>query len=683
MPPKAPSAPKPPKRPKQGSTLTHACGDGCHDDASPDAAEEAAASSRKADAYKQRKALNRSQAHTAVKCCLKKRVAPKAWDATRAAVDEAVLHVSKVTRRGSLVASLVTLELLKKGSLPDSFAANDTFLRNCFLVGLAGTNDGDMLADVRDVVSMHSDALAGQAVSRIPGDRQLITYAAQAYGVNFKNHVLVNHEKRLRAYVCAVLARHYGSVGRRWPKGLAFRAVKYVLNIWSHTSDLSFGSAPFDPVVMMELQKLREKHMQLLGDMGVRPKNLDVMRRTLELNYWILRRLEVLGGRQFGIAPLASIKRHHIKVDKPVFKDFFFPRLKAAGIFGANMRANVLEDDDIYEANLLSVFPKLRNLRSARMGWKPAAVIQTDGYSLCASFINLKKPAPSKEEKKLEGCLPVPSSLTGPTSTPDIGVDMGVVNVFYAAWEREDGTSGQRALTRAEYYRTGGIRRHTEIVGRRTKRVARVVEEMSTTAHRTWRSDRVAAYAAVCSANHAALWRELGDARLARSRMVEYMQKTKALDGFAKGLKQDCGVADPVVACGFPSYCCNAGGLPSAPTTAAFKRLRMYFKVVPTDEYNTSKYCHVCNSRLVAPRMKKNYSNGKVVEVRGIRLCNSTTCLELHGHQRHEWEPDRWRNYVRYARDKVGAANILRCGGKLHAQRPQCLQRPVRIVGLP
>ena len=644
----------------------------------------AAASSRKADAYSQRKALNRSQAHTSVKCCLKKRVAPEAWDATRAAVDEAVLHVSKVTRRGSIIASLVTLELLKKGPLPESFAESDTFLRQCFLVGLHGTKDQEMQADIRAVVAQHSGALAGQTVARVTGDSQLITYAAQAYGVNFMNHVLVNHEKRLRAYVCAVLARNYGTVARRWPKGLAFRAVKYVLNIWSATSDLSFGSAPFDPVVMFEVQKLREKHMELLGGVGPRPKKLDVMRRTLELNFWILRRLEVLGGRQFGIAPLASVRRHHIKMDKPVFRDFFFPRLKAAGFFDAKMKANVMADDDVYEANLLAVFPKLLNLRSARMGWKPSAVIQTDGYSLCASFVNLARQAPNKEEKKLEGCLPVPSTDQPPTGLvavpggylPNIGVDMGVVNVFYAAWVREDGTTGQRALTRAEYYRTGGIKRHTAIVARRTKRVAHVVEEMSTNAHRTWRADRLAAYASVCSANHEALWRELGDARLARSRMVEYMHKTKALDGFARGLKRECGYADPIVACGFPSFCCNAGGLPSAPTTAAFKRLRMYFKVVPTDEYNTSKFCHVCNSKLVAPRMKKDNINGKVVEVRGIRLCNSTTCLELHGRQRHEWEPERWRNYVRYARDKVGAANILRCGGRLHAQRPQCLQRP-------
>ena len=642
----------------------------------------AAAPSRKADAYVQRKALNRSQAHTTVKCCLKKRVAPKAWDATRAAVEEAVLHVSKVTRRGSIVASLVTLELLKKGRLPNSFAENDTFLRQCFLVGLHGTDDEEIQADIRDVVVQHSGALAGQTVARVAGDGQLITYAAQAYGVNFKNHVLVNHEKRLHAYVCAVLARHYGPDARRWPKGLAFRATNYVLNIWSNTSNLRFRSAAFDPVVMFEVQKLREKHMELLGGMGPRPKKVDIMRRTLELNFWILRRLEVLGGRQFGIAPLASVRRHHIKVDKPVFRDFFFPRLKAAGFFKETMRASAMKDDDVYEANLRAVFPKLINLRSARMGWKPSAVIQTDGYSLCASFINLEKQAPSKEEKKLEGCLPVPTDNEDPAAVPegrlpDIGVDMGVVNVYCAAWKREDGTTGQRALTRAEYYRTGGIKRHTAIVARRTKRVASVIEEMSTNAHRTWRADRLAAYASVCSANHEALWRELGDARLARSRMVEYMLKTKALDGFARGLKRECGNSlntDPVVACGFPSFCCNAGGLPSAPTTAAFKRLRMYFKVVPTDEYNTSKYCHVCNNKLVAPRMKKD--NGKVAEVRGIRLCNSTTCLELHGRQRHEWEPERWRNYVRYARDKVGAVNILRCGGRLHAHRPQCLQRP-------
>lgn len=325
-------------------------------------------------------------------------------------------------------------------------------------------------------------------------------------------------------------------------------------------------------------------------------------------------------------------------------------------------------------AALQSLFGGARRLRSAAKGWKLDATFKTDGYSLCASLTNTQKRAKSKEERKLEGCLPAAALPEGATLASVVGVDMGLVNIFYAAW-REGGELKNLSYTRKQYYKEGGIARHTAMARRRSKRVAGVVELLSETAKRTWRAPVFAAYAAVCSAHNEALWRELGDRRLARSRMVVYMEKTAALDGFVNRLKK-CTKSLPerVVGCGFPSYNCNAGGCQSAPTTAAFKRLRMGMRTVPVDEFRTSKRCPHCDGALAAPR--KRNEKGKLIEVRGIRLCGSTTCLELRGDRVYTRDPGRWRNNVRYNRDGVGAANIMRCAGLANAERPPCLRRP-------
>ncbi len=657
------------------------------DEAEPSGGEAAGGPSARDAAYGARMARNRAHPHTTIKACLKSRVAPEAWEATIAAIDEAVLHVSKIARRGSQVVSLVALDLLRRGPLPDTFAAGNTFFRQCFLAGLErnGTPGTVSDPDVQRIATLHAGALSGQRVSRIRGDGQLLSYAAQDYTVNFRNHILVNHEARLKAYVRAVLTKHYGPArSKKWPKALLFRAVKYVTHVWDATADLRFGDAAYDPLVVADLQRLREKHSELLGA-GRRLNARETANRTLELQYWILRRLEVLGGRQFAIAPLAAVRRQHMTIDRVVFREFLFPRLQLAGFFSeGTSSADLKNDAEICDAHMAQVFRGGRKLRSARAGWVPTAVLQTDGYSLCTNMINTQRTVTAAQgtgrerrsqarEAKLEGCLPADWS----ERPPDIGVDMGLVNIYYAAWEKADGGLGTKSLTRAEYYKAGGIKQHTGIVKRRMLRLAPVVTAMAETARRTWRSDAFLAYVVVCSENHAALWEELGDKRLARSRMATFMSKTRALDGFVRSMVAESGIVDPVVACGFPDYNCNAGGCPSAPTTTAFKRLRLYTRLLPTDEYNTSRYCHQCNARLVAPRRKNE--NGKMVEVRGIRLCNSTTCWMLHGDRDYERDPGKWKKHVRYARDKVGAANILRCGGRAPQQRPQCLRRPLAV----
>ena len=632
--------------------------------------------SEAARSFGARKARSKAHPHTSVKCCLKGRLDSRWRDDCLQFIDAAVEHVSRITRRGALLFNLVTLEHLRRGALPGNFAADDNFFRQCFRFGLgAGTpaEDGGLL----DVAIPHLPALAGQACPRIRGDAQLISYACNAYRVNFKNHVVVNFEARLRGYVRAVLVKHYG---KRAPKALAYRGTRYVTDIWNTTADLSFGGSRYDPAVAVELQRLRDKHGELLGWFGA----LAAKERTkaawhrrflgqLELEYWILRRLEVLGGRQFSIAPVAAVRRQHITIDKKVFRDYLFPRLLATGHFKPGTRArDILVDEEV--ATLQSLFGGARRLRSAAKGWEPDAIFKTDGYSLCVSMTNTKRPAKSKEERKLEGCLPAAALPDGATLASVVGVDMGLVNIFYAAW-REGGELKHLSYTRKQYYKEGGITQHTAMVRRRSQRVAAVVELLSETAKRTWRAPIFAAYAAVCSEHNEALWRELGDRRLARSRMVTYMKKTAALDGFVNRLKGSTeSLPERVVGCGFPSYNCNAGGCQSAPTTAAFKRLRMGMRTVPVDEFRTSKRCPECDGALVAPR--KRNENGVLVEVRGIRLCGSTTCLELRGDRVYTREPARWRNNVRYNRDGVGAANIMRCAGLANAERPLCLRRP-------
>ena len=260
---------------------------------------------------------------------------------------------------------------------------------------------------------------------------------------------------------------------------------------------------------------------------------------------------------------------------------------------------------------------------------------------------------------------------------------MGVVNLFYMAWRNSHGDLESDYLGGLDYHTRSGSLRHIGIMKRRQRKVRKEERALSQTTHKSKDVDEFLRYTKAWADRKDAFWKSYGDKRNKRSEMVRYIQKRGTVDRFLRSCKTKVlssrgGETSNVRwLCGIPTYRCTAGGRTAVPTSWAYRRLAAVAHTVPVDEYMTSQICYNCDKKLSPPKFRND--EGKLREVRGIRLCNSRVCRELHNHHPpHAWEPSKWMNNVRYNRDKVGAANILRCGGLSNYERPLPLQRPSR-----
>ena len=133
-------------------------------------------------------------------------------------VDELVLDVSKCARYGSMMFNTILLSHLErsKGSLPDSLdISNDKVLNN--LIRHCFVNDlGD--PHVNEVFERHRDVFADMVPQRLKGDGNAITYSSNQYITNFKNHVNVNIEDRVKELIKSFLKYHDMRLakGERW-----------------------------------------------------------------------------------------------------------------------------------------------------------------------------------------------------------------------------------------------------------------------------------------------------------------------------------------------------------------------------------------------------------------------------------------------------------------------------------
>lgn len=83
----------------------------------------------------------------------------------------------------------------------------------------------------------------------------------------------------------------------------------------------------------------------------------------------------------------------------------------------------------------------------------------------------------------------------------------------------------------------------------------------------------------------------------------------------------------PVIAFGAAKFNPNGKNELSAPTTFVSKTCARFFYTKMVDEYNTSKICPCCNSRI--QKVIKKLEDGSIREVRGLRRCCSTVCSQV------------------------------------------------------
>ena len=658
-----------------------------------------------------RKKDNRSCVHTTVKCCFKKAIASR-HDSCLEAVSEGgwlensgikprrllpapsaervfevirplVETVSRAARRGSLLAGLVLLVELRDGDgrLRDSALGggkNDSFMGQCFTAGSFPTRGRSQQLDVCDprvdeVAKRFEGLLIPFCYSRLHGDRQAIQAAANEHWTNFRNHFEVNLEARLVRYIKTVV-RRYCPRGRV-PRSDFQKALRYVTRP-REGDTVPDMSESFRGIAWTKLVELRERALEASapqnGD-GVSSslKKHRSLLRLVELTYWILQRVEDMGGKPFCMFPLCGHQLRHVAVDQRVFADYIYPRLVNRGFYRDPGPSEVLESEAMW-----SLLPGAWNLRGAQ--WSPAACFKTDGYSLC---VTLQKPGAgqNKFDKKQE----LAERLV-PSGAVRIGIDMGLRTIFHAAWKSSNAPGApwkEKTLTRTEYYKEAKHQAHAAIVRRRERKLSDCTEALSLCRRRSSSLNDLRLFILTAGRFEKRCWEVRGDFKLARSRMAVYMKKVGCIDRWINSLveevKQDHPHAATVASCvGFPSFNSSTRGCKAAPTTLAFKRLELLTHVVPVDEYRTSKACYTCQEDL-RPACMFNRRLGRVVEVRSVRLCSSTVCRELHASRNasYGWLPKHWNGFVRYSRDKNSAKHHHDLGGLKNEERPEALRR--------
>ena len=591
------------------------------------------------------------------------------------------------------------------------------------------------------VIQAYQDAevassLANQTVRRKHGDSNLLVYASQTYETNFLNFFDCDLEKRIHTYVKAVWRWKFPpGMKSKHPKGSRHRCCRLAAEPWNSRltvpddlpEDLSDKVMACRSRYADILHKEKDCHEAIKADAVEITKKLSESEKTtddkkaaeksrkllkqrrrdlkhrgilwrMELVYWMLKEIDALGcefSKGFSMAPVSSLQRKHIRIDGTVLTSYLLPRLREIGYYGKDA------DLDGMESEHLAALFQTPGLRSQKRGWKQGASIQTDGYALCTRFVKGKDPGKGRRTARVKGQSPVDrkkkkeeekkkakeeaaAASEALEEACGVGMDMGIVNPYCAAWKASDGSIKHKILSRHNYYLDSGIMRHRAISRRREKRLEKVREAQSFTCCRTADWSRVLEYVATVDIHAEEIWEQYADKRLSRSRMVSEMGKVSVLDRWCRDLRnelfQDGVQGVPLMAVGYPSFNSSMAGSPAAPTTKAFKALLRHFRTLAVDEYMTPQVDPSDSPRLlVKPKIEQEVNGKRVVrEVRGIRLCPESHLEPRTTPIVYDREPERWRGYRRLLRDVVGALNMLVVAGKKNEDRPGLLKRTTR-----
>ena len=226
--------------------------------------------------------------------------------------------------------------------------------------------------------------------------------------------------------------------------------------------------------------------------------------------------------------------------------------------------------------------------------------------------------------------------------------------LLYGVEEFEDGTFKKYKLTRGQYYSSSGMLKARKRSAHWQKNIEKAEDVFKKNSPRTSNLQQWDNFLADYISVYNELWEGKTGKKWGRQRFRIFSLKKKTLDNFFQSMHLP-GEKKPVIAFGAAKFNPNGKNELSAPTTFVSKTCARFFYTKMVDEYNTSKVCPCCNSRI--QKVIKKLEDGSIREVRGLRRCGSTVCSQVS-----------FKN-----RDMIGARNILRCF--LSTDRPNSLSR--------
>jgi hypothetical protein len=532
-------------------------------------------------------------------------------------IDTLCVNISKISNRGSLIFEKLLHHCIENNkSLPD-FKKDSTFV-HCFTVGIKRFGLEDKLTELVYQKYFSKFPLPEQN----KGDNQVITYAARKYKVNFFTYLVETFEQRQKKLISEFCKRN------GLDKEQSF-IIRYKINNWKTNKDtiLSQISQEF---ITFQKKLLKIKDDEEVTKMWLK-KNINIL---VNFNYECLKQFEKWNLKLFSLAPISSIRKNNIVIDSTVL----YYLLKNNGLVGVNYD-DFIENKDYYWGKTFNI----KNLNNGEF----AHYVETDGISLCVHFL---KSGAQYDNNNLEE---IPTLIS--ESNRVISIDPGRTNLIYGV---ENNTDKTFKLTRRQYYHQSGMTKATKQSQKWNRKIEDILTKMSITSVKTTSEGNWNTFIKTYTKYYNKLWNHYTQNKWNRQRFGVYIKKNKCLDTFFASMRQN-NEPKPIIAYGAAKFNPSNKNELSAPTTFLSKKCSKFYQIKMIDEYNTTKMCSNCGSKLESTfRM----INGKCLEVRGLKWCSSTTCSKF------------------VNRDHNAALNILKCflGGK---HRPHSLTRNPRLCG--
>ena len=545
-----------------------------------------------------------------IKCSLKKRLK---WGVLEPEIQRLVINVSKATNRGSLIFNRLLLHCLEHNiELPN--LNNSNLYLQCFQIGIGSR--GKKIESLQTVYDMYFKDFP--EIENIAGHSQCFTYASNKYFTNFKNYLKGTLWKRTYEFVL-----DWVKVNTEDKK--KFKNIAYVIT--SRIFNYEVRSA-----VPKNAEPLIEEQKKILGNCSNKVSEFWIgrhMSNAVTYLYHILKTNEKNEeSKRFSLAPISRLKRHFITIDCRSL--YHILKTSKTRILDSSTFEPLKEQE--IRANAFECFRtifKLECPRSKTFG----NMLETDGVSLCIHLRCKKKEQKNNNKGKTQATERV------------IAIDPGRVNLVYAI---EDDGETIHKLTKKTYYAKSGIntlKRKTSVWEKRIRHEEKIFSEFSP---RTSSSVQFDSFLKNYISVYEKLWNSKTEKKWSRERFRVHGLKRRTLDRFFFSMNPN---DSTVIVYGNAKFPSNKKNEISAPTTSVAKACMRFFHTEFVDEFNTTKMCHECHEELLSV---KSIKNKRLVDVRGLHWCCSTTC-----------------NRHLYNRDKNSALNILECIG----ERPEYLSR--------
>jgi hypothetical protein len=557
-------------------------------------------------------------------------------------IEELVFNISQLKVRASHILNALILEACETDSFPKF--SDQTFWNQLITIG--AKRKKKLTSPNLFIENIYNKFFKDYPIPLAPisGDTQVISYAGIELKTVFINSIKFRLLDRQKYFIYKWLVKN-----NLEPKDNVF-PIQCAINGWNCNTE---------PLV--EASDFILQHKELLVDLGETVSETSIgmnLNCALKYMYRLLVEQETENEianeeerqKLFCLVPYFHIRRHFVSIDTTTL----IALLKSLNLVSKNSDEEIAWDS-CFETK------KFKNNASF------SGMIDTDGISCCIHYhqtksdkqlqdeaaityfntmekeFKAKKKAKtiSKEEtecwtkmkkefkEKIHDEREAQISALKDTCRK-IGIDPGRTNIIYAV-ENIDGKEVSYVLTRNEYYNKSGMtQRNSRTKSWEKKELFEENLDVAKYSPKTSNIEKFLEYSNSIKRNWVALWKSKFSKKRARESLRVYRLRLKTIDKFFQSFMSGKeGEERPVIAFGNAKFSSSGKNEKSVPTCSMHKRCKNHYETVPTDEWCSTQYHHVCHHRLSNVNIRKEYFDKKLKEmkeqtisVRGLKWCS-------------------------------------------------------------